>query len=223
MHPRIPIAVPLLILALAQTAAAQTRTVGPELEVYFKREISDWRPEGAGKVETRINRVGVLVRDHVAEGLWIGLHGGYLGLTQSGNPATRGMNLTGWHLGTSVRWRFLHAESMSVSLLGQYTYNEADDAADGQSTAYDWHEYGAGLETAVRLDRVRLRLGVDYTAVDGDERTRGLIRDTRSISEDEAISARAALDLLVDATGRITFQVEAGGRRGAGIWFARQF
>jgi hypothetical protein len=217
----LPITVALLILPLAQTAAAQTG--GPELEVYFKREISDWRPEGAGKVETRINRVGVHIRDHVAEGLWVGLHGGYLGLTQSDNPATRGMSLAGWHLGTSVRWRFLDAENLSLSLLGQYTYNEADDGVGGQNAAYDWHEYGGGLETAVRLDRVQLRLGIDYLAVDGDERTRGLIRDTRSISEDDPISARAALDLWVDATGRITFQVEAGGRRGAGIWFARQF
>lgn len=214
----------LALLVLSATAAqARTGTAGPELEVYLTREISDWRLEGGASVETRINRLGLSIRDHLADGLWVGIHGGYLGLTQSGNPATQGMDLSGWHLGTSARWRFLHAGALSLSLLGQYTYNEADDTAADQSTRYAWHEYGAGLESALRMESVQLRLGVDYTRVNGDEKATGPIRQTVSLSEDEPVTARAALDLLVDATGRITFHMESGGRRGAGIGFARQF
>lgn len=213
----------LLALLLSPAAQGQGRTVGPELEVYLNREVSDWRLETGERVETRVNRLGLRIRDHVNDRLSVGIHGGYLGLTQSGNPATRGMDLAGWYLGTSARWRFLQAGPMSLSLLGQYTYNEADDRLPTQTTRYSWHEYGAGLESAVRLDVVQLRVGVDYIAVDGDEKASGAVQRTFSVSEEEAVTARVALDLLVDATGRITIQAESGGRRGLGIWFARQF
>ncbi|OOG25198.1 hypothetical protein B1C78_07205 [Thioalkalivibrio denitrificans] len=202
---------------------AQSLSPGPELEVYLSREISDWRIEDGPTVETRVNRVGLSIRDHVAEGLWIGLHGGYLSLSQSGNSATQGMDLSGWYLGTSARWRFLRVGAVSMNLSGRYTYHEADDRVGDQDTRYSWHQYGAGVESVIRGESLALRLGADYTAIDGDERARGPIRHTRSLSEDEAVTVRAALDLLVDATGRISFQVEAGARRGAGVQFARQF
>ncbi len=221
MPPRI---LPLLLLLILPLAAqGQTRTSGPELEVYLSREVSDWRLEGGNTVESRMNRLGLSIHDRVGERVWVGIHGGYLELTQSGNPVTQGMDLSGWYLGASGRWRFLELGPLGLSLLGQYTYNEADDTLGDQNTRYSWHAYGAGLESALRFDAIQLRLGADYTRVDGDEKSSGPVQRTLSLSEDETITARAALDLLVDATGRISFQVESGGRRSAGIWFARQF
>jgi hypothetical protein len=227
MNP-MPASLRLLALALLSTmvalpAVAQTYVGGSEFEVYLTREISDWRLQDGGTVETRANRLGLRIRDRVSEGLWVGIHGGYLWMNQSGNPATSGMDLSGWHLGTSARWRFLQVGVVSANLLGHYTYNEAEDSLDDQTTRYSWHEYGAGVESAMRWESVQLRFGADYTMLDGDERARGPIRHTRSLSEDEAVTLRAALDLLTDATGRITFQVETGARRGVGVWFARQF
>ncbi|MFN2348132.1 MAG: outer membrane beta-barrel protein [Thioalkalivibrio sp.] len=212
-----------LMLILPLAVHAQTRVTGPELEVYLNREVSDWRLEGDSKVESRMNRLGLRVRDRVGDNLWIGIHGGYLELTQSGNPVTQGMDLGGWYLGSSARWRFVEVGPASLSLLGQYTYNEADDTLGDQTTRYTWHEYGAGLESGFTMDALRIRLGVDYTGVDGDEKSSGPVQRTLSLAEEESVTARAALDLLVDATGRITIQVETGARRGAGIWFARQF
>jgi hypothetical protein len=212
-----------IVLCLALTSPAPAQTTGTEFEVFLKREVSDWRLEGGHRVETRINRLGMQISDHVTGGLWIGIHGGYLSMSQSGNPATQGMDLGGWFLGTSGRWRFLEAGPVALSLLGQYTYNDADSSLDNQRTRYSWHHYGAGLESAFRLDAVQLRLGVDYSAVDGDEKASGPVQRTLSLSEDESVTSRAALDLFVDPTGWITFQVESGGRRGAGIWFARRY
>jgi hypothetical protein len=213
----------LIALCLALISPVQAQGTGTDLEVFLKREVSDWRLEGGDRVETRLNRLGLQVSDHVTGGLWIGIHGGYVGMSQSGNPATQGMDLGGWFLGTSGRWGFLEAGPVALSLLGHYTYNDVDATLDDQRTRYSWHHYGAGLESAFRLGAVRLRLGVDYSAVDGDEKASGSIQRTLSLSEDEAVTGRAALDLFVDPTGWISFQMESGGRRGAGIWFARRF
>lgn len=73
------------------------------------------------------------------------------------------------------------------------------------------------------MELVQLRLCIDAAALDGDERRRGPLRQTRSLSDGRLLATRAALDQLVDATGRISFRLESDTRRGAGISFARRF
>lgn len=209
-----------LLLWLLALPAALAEEVAAE--VYGQRDEMTLR-SGETDVDTRITRLGVVLTGIYNPHLDGSLDIGHADLTQTDNPATQGMSLTGQYLGVALRVWPLRSAYLDAWLQGDYTYYSLSDGIAGQETAIDWQDRGLAAGVVAHMGRVDLHGGVRRGHLSGDEVANGTLTYTRGVSRTDDTSAWLGLYLHVEPGGTIGAMVERGGRRSVSVRFAYGF
>lgn len=207
-----------LLLALA-AAPAQAVFEGVDAGLIAERARLDL-DDG---VETRTSRITLFLAEPVRPWLTLGLHGGPVLLTQSDNPATAGLELTGYHIGVSARAEAFRTEPLGIVGGLVYTYQRTDRDETAGDVVLTLHEARAELAGVARLASLQVQLGGYALHVDGEQTVSGSTPSSRTVEAEETFGGFLQTDFLVDATGRIGLRVEAGAREAIALTFARQF
>lgn len=182
-----------------------------------------------GDVDTRYTQLRV----QVIERSYRHVHGGFrLGisdLSQSGNPATDGLAVSGGSVGFILRGELPLGAGLSLYGAGSYDYHTVDGSSDEdededeQRVRLDWFEGVARAGLSLRRSPLTFRAGPYYRHVDGDERARGSLDRTQALQAESATGVFADLRYQVDGSGWIALRLEQGSREGATLRFVRLF
>ena len=209
----------LLLLSLLAVEPALALGEGVEAGLIVDRSHLDFR-SGA---ETRTSRLTFFLAEEVQPWLSLNLNGGPVLLTQRGNPATAGMDLTGYHIGVGARAEWFRQQPLGLAAGVSYDYLRVDDELDERETTITLHEARGELAALVRTSFMQLQLGGYALYLDGDETTSGPVASSSDIEADKTFGGFAQADFRVDWTGRISLRLEAGASQAASLTFARRF
>jgi hypothetical protein len=174
-------------------------------------------------VETRTSRLSLFLSENVRPWLSFALHGGPLLLTQSGNPATRGLELSGYHLGVSARAEAFQHSAVGVVGSLHYSYQRADAREDDREVTITLHEARGELGALLRLQSLQLQLGSYALYLDGDETVSGPTPGSAQLEADEQFGGFVQADFLPDPTGTVSLRLDTGAREAITLRFARRF
>lgn len=186
------------------------------------RDTADWSYAGAVH-ETRLTQLGVSYHEAYGPALTGGLHGGLLDVSQTDNPATTGMDVSGNYFGISLYYQTPIAIATRAVFQGGYTYRVADGDNGQQFTELQWHELRGLLALKHRYRALEVTLGPALSSLDGDETADGLITRNRIFKQHKKTSGILALEYWLDVTGSISLSLEAGARRATRLLFSRTF
>lgn len=176
------------------------------------------------RIDTTLRRIGIAWREHYGDRVALGLLGGYSYVTQSGEPLTAGEQLDGYHLGASVDVDLPLSSFLSLYAGARYLYERTSDENDRQEVTLSWNQVYAEAGLAFRAGRAaRFHAGVNYGELDGEERARGTVIDTRDLSVDDHTGVAGGVEVTVDRDGYVGAVARSGAYRGAGIYFGRRF
>jgi hypothetical protein len=188
-----------LVVPVAGTALAAEHNgeaLGLELSLGVSRETLELETEDT-TAETRLTRLGIDLWELGRPWLQFGLRGGYLLATQSDNPVTAGMDLTGQFIGVGVRGRLPVLPSLDIIASAHYDYQQVEDELDAQSTELTWYEAYGELGAALKLDPLHVRGGAALLAIEGSQTAKGTITDTEDLNDDLKLGGFLAVDYWV--------------------------
>lgn len=192
------------------------------LALYGQRSDMKLRSGGAD-VDTSVSRLGLVITGIYSPQLEASLDLGHANLTQTGNPATQGMNLAGQYGGVAVRFWPLRSHPFDVWVQGDYGMQSVSGSAGGQDTEITWYDGGLTAGLVVHLGRIDLHGGARHGSLSGDEVANGNLIYTRGIELNNRTTSWIGVDLQVDPGGTIGVVFESGGRSGVSVRFARRF
>lgn len=219
----------LFIATLAASAAwADTRTDFYERPIDFALHIGEGKTALAyanRSVDTTVQRIGARWQEHYGTRLRLAMRGGYSFVTQTGNDATAGLELDGYHAALAFDVDLFRRQRFKLYAGGTYLYERAKEETAGQRIELSWHEPTGRIGAVVGLGRdVELRAGVRHGYIAGAERLRGTINKTMGVGRRHATGAFVGLQLTVDANGGYVGVSGHGGiERGAAVYFGRRF
>lgn len=212
------------IVAASAAAADEGNRIDPpsDFGLSINRSETDLDYPGDA-VSTRINRIGVHWRERYAP-LWLGLVGGYSYVTQTGHPATAGLELAGYHAGVTFEATLYATSGTRVTFGGEYLYERVREETDGDDVALAWHIPSARLRAEWRwTPLLELYGGVRYDYLKGEERLHGTRRSTIDVEHGPEAAGMAGLQLHLDDGGYVTLEANGGAVRGVTLSFGRQF
>ncbi len=218
----------LIALALPATAKAVESTAGlhPERPLDFSLYLLQARTDldyGAARVDTTVDRLGIAWRERYGQRLHLGLFGGYAFLTQHNNAATAGRELNGYHAGFSFDLDLLASERAALFLAAAWLYQKVDDDDGAQRVVISWNEPSVRIGTSGLLGGVRAYGGVRYGRIDGQQRLRGALDETRSVEKTNQTGAFFGLELNLERDGYVGVAGESGPDRRVSLYFGRRF
>lgn len=190
--------------------------------LYFQRDEMTLRSGGAD-VDTRIGRIGFTLTSRYSDYLEGSLEIAHASMTQSGNPATQGMNPSGEFFGVALRAWPLRSEYLDLWLGADYGLLTVSGSNNGQSTELDWDDAGVSAGLVLHAGRIDLLAGARYADLRGDEVASGTLNYTRSLELEDKTTYWGGADFYVDRTGTIGVLAYGGGRDGFMLRFARRF
>jgi len=217
----------LLLPAIAGAAERETRLYPDrpiDFSLYFETASIDI-DYGDRRVDTSIDRIGVIWRERFSERLQLGLFGGYAFLTQGNNPPTAGRELDGWHAGVSLDLDLLTTARLNVFASAAWVYQEMEEENNGELVNISWNEPSARFGVRARLGGpVHGYAGVRYARLNGEQRRRGGGTDeTRELEETDSTGGFVGLELDLDSEGYVGISAESGFDRRVGLYFGRRF
>lgn len=179
---------------------------------------------GDGRVDTTVDRIGIVWRERYGKRLQLALLGGYTYLTQGNNPPTAGRELDGYHIGVSLDVDLAVLRRATMFLNAAWLYEKADDGSTGQDSVISWNAPSLRLGVRVPLGAgLQAYGGTRYGYIDGRQRLSGTVNETRDIEETDRAGAFVGLELVLDGDGYVGLVAESGVDRRAGLYFGRRF
>lgn len=174
-------------------------------------------------VEMDVTRLGIAIWESAGPRLRLGLEGGPLRVTQSDNPATAGMDLTGHYLAFSATGRLFESERFALGIAASLGYHRAEDDRGEQDTRLRWLDGRGELVATVSLLPLEISGGAYAYFIDGKETASGPMDHTLDFDAEDRLGGFVSADYWVDATGRVGLRADAGARQGFRLEFARRF
>lgn len=174
--------------------------------------------------DTTSRWLGVSLREKAGKRVTLGMYGGYAWLTQTNNPVTAGIELSGYHAGFSLHGILLEVQRASLYGALDYTYQKLDHKSDAQTVVIDWAQPQAQIGIVLTLaQKWRLYGGGSYGKIDGEERASGSVNHTLTFERGAQSGGFLGLDLNVESDGYVGVEARSGLTRGAEIYFKRRF
>lgn len=182
------------------------------------------RNGGQGEVETRLSRIGIAYAEAFAPGFSMGLSGGYLSASQTGQALTGGMRLTGNYAGIDAHGTVGLTDRLHLGLDARFTYHWMDDSRAGQKVQLDWAQ--AELAATARVaagGRVSLYAGPVYAVIRVDQRAQGTVAETTEFEGRRTSGWVGGVLVEVDLDGWIGAEIRQGVADGLALSFQRRF
>lgn len=176
-------------------------------------------------VDTTVKRIGIVYRERMSTRVWLGLHGGHAFVTQTDNAATAGLELSGYYAGLGLYLGLYEGARAGIFFNAAYTYQSVDAGRDLDTVDLTWLESRAELGAYVTpYTALRVYGGVNYGAIEGEERTGGaLARTTRTIARTGRLGGFGGLEWRLDNNDYIGAVAQSGVTRMAGVYFGHRF
>jgi len=189
----------------------------------FAFEISSfdsvWNYEGAD-VDTRVERVGINWQETLSPKFHGGVNLGWINVTEFSSPIVEGGTIPGYFVGIDLRGLLIAQPRFQLATRLSATYNNALGGNDAALEELSWYDIEVALTAQIILgEHVGLYGGGSLAALDG--RRSG--DTTIAFESKESESAFVGLDLRVDRSGHIGFQVQTGRLEGGLLYFRRWF
>lgn len=153
----------------------------------------------------------------------LGLRVGYSALTQTGNPATQGLELDGYHAGISLALDVARYRQGRIFFSADYIYQIVKHEGTTQTVEMSWHDPRVNVGLYHGLGRqVFLIVGGSYGRTSGTERVENGSITARHFSRNDG-GAFFGLDIADNNKGTVGFVVRTGLDRGGSIYFKRLF
>ncbi len=204
----------------AQTLDYQGRV---DFNVHLQSATSDWRYDNETR-RTRIGRAGFGWSETLSPRFSGGLLLGYLDLSQADNPIDNGQITTGYYAGLQLNGKIIDTKFLSLKLDLSFIYNSTQKTREDQRVNNVWTQAEANLIARVPLGkRIGIQLGANTYNISGEQRNSGDISSINDFSETTRTGYSAGIDVAVDRSGSIGFDLFAGNREGGRIYFRRRF
>jgi hypothetical protein len=180
---------------------------------------SVWDYDGVD-VDTRIERIGIHWHETLSPRFHGGISLGWMDVTEFSNSVVEGSTNPGYFLGIDLRGLLVAQPRFQLSTRFGASYNSALGASDSELEELSWYEVELALTAqAILGEHVGLYGGGSLAAVDGRRDGDVVVSFESSTAE----SAFVGLDLRVDRSGHIGFQVQTGRLEGGLLYFRRWF
>ena len=214
-----------VLLLWTQAVTAQTSLFPEEHATYsldITRETADWA-DGEMTFESRSNRVTLRYYEAINKQAWGGVQLGHITVTQTGNPLTDGLQLSGYFVGAMLRGDVTINPAWSFELAGSYVFNNTSAEQTAQTIRSVWHELGLDAGLVYRNRALSVEAGAGGRIIDVDEVARGTVTQTRSYKQDSVGHVRLGTAYWVDATGYVGIELVRGAWNGTRLLFGRQY
>lgn len=208
-----------LALAVAHAGPAPAQDLTFAMDV--AREQSDLRYDDGRRIDTRETRVSASFREPLTPHLDGTLTLGASWVSQDGDPATEGEDLTGGFGGLALEgvWP-LNPELAVEAAVGWQYHRASGDGRDGDITL-ERHVGSARGGLRLSVEDLSLAGGALYQYTDGERRVDGL--DTQGFETDDDLGIYARVGLGTGAGGAVAVEAVTGPWRGVRLIFSRRF
>jgi hypothetical protein len=225
---RRPILAVLCCLPALAWSAEPLTSPGAELSLDFSVRIGkaryDFDYADGTAAESRLEWLGVSWYEQVAPRVQLGLSGGKLLLTQTGNAATAGMEPDGYYAGIDLRVVLLQTSALQLFAHASYAYQRVKHKSAGDSVTLTWYDPRLQIGAAVSATpRLRLFGGGRWNALDGQQRITGAAAQTLDFEADRAVGGFAGPELALEREGFVGIEARSGAGNGGEIYFKKLF
>lgn len=198
---------------------------GLGINLHVERTELDLRyDDGSAGDRLEVGRIGISLFESPAPGVRLGVSIGRQGISQSGRPATAGLDPSGYFVGFGALGRWALTRRLGLEVGGRVAYAEADDRSGDDAVDLDWWSATLRPAAAITLSRrVELRVGLRAQWLDGDERVTGNTRSTVGFREDGVAGGFVDIGLLTGNGGRVHLRADTGAARGLRLVFERRY
>ncbi len=172
---------------------------------------------------THLSEINLDFRDHLGRYVLVGLHGGYIGVTQDDNPALSGLNVSGYDVGVTATGTVPLTSDLGVTLSGGDTYHDASSSVPGGHNRLHWYDAGARLGLWLSYGHLRLSGGGYVRHLEGNELLASPHAETLAVDGETLAGPYGGISYVTSEGGRIALFVDGGRWHGATLSFRYGF
>lgn len=190
-----------------------------------KRDI-DLRYENNGTFNSTVEFAEVNWYERIYPGIDIGLHIGKAFFSQSGRPATAGIEPSGFYGGVGIRARFFETSLIQPFVHALYLYRRVKHEENDSSVTLNWHEPRVRLgASSAPWGPLRIYGGAEWSTMDGRERVENSSASlTTNFEPLNRNIGFLGIDLTLESSGYIGAEGHAGnGNSGFEIYFKKRY
>lgn len=174
--------------------------------------------------DTTTQWIGITWYERLAPRFELGIYGGHTFLTQTGNPATAGLEPDGYYAGIGARGVLLDISALQLFAHATYTYQRVEHNGSDRSVTLAWDEPRVQLGAVLApIGQLRVYGGAMWGTIDGRERVTGLTARTTDFKRHDRTGGFLGLDLAVDRDGYVGVEARSGIERGGDIYFKKRY
>jgi hypothetical protein len=178
---------------------------------------------GGSSYETHLSEINLDLRDHLGRYVLVGLHGGYIGVTQDTNPAFSGLDVSGYDVGVSATGVVPLTSFFGVTLSAADTYHDASASVPDGHNRLHWYDAGGRLGVWLADGHFRVSAGGYVRHLEGNELLAPPHAATVSIAGRTRAGPYGGISYVTSEGGRIALFVEGGRWHGATLSFRYGF
>lgn len=170
--------------------------------------------QASGKQQrVSLDRISIVVLMPTEPQVQFGFITGSSNLSISNDPASAGMNLSGYHAGLLMHSALaaIFAPRLKIVFRANYIYQETKDETLNQTVTLRWHEWAANISGKLMLGRqLELGVGWQYGGVDAQRRATGTITETQGLELESSLQRKLDISWLASNGGRVELTVQRG-------------
>ena len=140
----------------------------------------------------------------------VSLRGGYLGVTQDGNPVLTGLDLGGYYAGLGATAFFPVQKDFGFTVgLGE-TYHRVSDSVTTEQYRLRWFDFASRAGAWYRLGVARFSAGIYYRHFSGSELLSGTTNETENIYGTTRSGLYGGISFYTSSHGRVAAFVDTG-------------
>ncbi len=174
--------------------------------------------------ETEFNTFGFSFREQLTSRLDGAILLGYLFINQRSNPIPAAQDSSGGYLGFDLRGLVLDSEKFDLYSRFAFRYAQTASRLGEQKIDWEWNEISLSLESHTHISKsLSANISISYLELNGQEKATGDLNQRLDFDQIDSLTAHIGLQLNLDQSGQIIFELMTGSMQGGKIVFMRDF
>lgn len=173
--------------------------------------------------QTHLSEINLDLRDHLGHYILVGVHGGYIGVTEDSNPALSGLDVSGYDAGVSATGTVPLLRHWGITLSAADTYHDASASIPTGQDRLHWYDATGRLGIWFRAQELRLSAGGYLRHLEGTEFVAPPHAESQPILGQTLSGPYAAISYVTHEGGRIALFVDGGRWHGVSLSFRYGF